>query len=267
MNFQAAPERDVDLRSKALWLSQGLRDAVRGLFSREKNLRQLAQYEAVRFDTTLLPGAVPGLEAHVDIVVILKTVDVANPRLIGAATPVPPTLALFMLPPFDYARLVAAVFDPRSPQHRQAQFAFVEIQHLVDNWFETNISAVVHELTHLFDFIRSNTRSLTVPRGRSRAAYVSDPWEYNAHFQHMLVELGRELQKAPGWVQHLAVDSFEAFVEFAAETDAGQGFLPHLTPKYRKKALARLWQTWDHMREQSLKVQAERDQREAEDEV
>jgi hypothetical protein len=128
---------------------------------------------------------------------------------------------------------------------------------MVDEWFDRNTSAVVHELIHLFDFIRANMGFMKRPTWRTREDYVSNPWEYNAHFQHMIVELGQELLQSPGWVQQMAFESFEAFVEFASKTRAGVGFLAHLTPKYRKKALSRLWQTWDHMREEARKAETE----------
>lgn len=249
MAFQAAPERDIDLRSKAVRLAEDLRDKVRGMFSDQVSLNQLAQHGAVRLDTTLLPGAVPGLDAPVDVTAVFLPIDLSDPRRVGAASGgPPPAFALFLLPPFDYPRLMSAVRNPRNPRHREAQFALIELQRLVDQWFDRNLSAVVHELIHLFDFIRADTVGGRYTPPRSRQEYVSDPWEYNAHFQHMLVELGDDLQKAPGWVQNLAYENFEAFVAFAERTRAGRGFLPHLTPKYRKKALSRLWQTWDHFR-------------------
>lgn len=262
MSFQAAPERDHELRSKALILAEDLRDAVSGVLNNKGPLHQLAQVGHVRFETTLLPGAVPGLEENVDIVVLLEPVDEAHPQLVGGATPTPPTLALFILPPVDYPRLVAAVLNPRNPRHREAQRALGVIQQGMDAWFARHTSAVVHELIHLFDFIRAEVGQLQPQKRRTREEYVSNPWEYNAHFQHMIVELGQELQRAPGWVQRVAFESFEAFVEFAAKTRAGAGFLPHLDMKYRKKALSRLWQTWDHMREQSRQAEAARLERE-----
>lgn len=157
------------------------------------------------------------------------------------------TLILPILPDVDWMKLIAGQRHLDARKQASAREFVETLQRHIDHWFEKNQSIVVHELTHMFDGLRI-ARPVRVAPVQPRDGYFNDPLERNAFFQEMVTQLEERIAALPNYAQTLVVSSFEEFERQAEKTAAFKESWPYLTEPAQRRLKTRLWQTWQHLR-------------------
>jgi hypothetical protein len=117
-----------------------------------------------------------------------------------------------------------------------------------------------HEFIHMLDYLRGNVQiGSGTPYARASmtpdevwGGYVSRPHEFNAFFQQSLNMTLRTLRGLSSTKLREALRDYKVFVRIASGTEAMAGLRRGLTEGYQRKLDQRLWQTWNHLRENGL---------------
>jgi hypothetical protein len=121
---------------------------------------------------------------------------------------------------------------------------------------------ILHEATHMLDHFRGKEFFVNLAPpwiGETPGSdeyvrkYINNPVEFNAHFQEGIFSLRETLKDYSTPIEvRTALANFKNFQE-AAMRSRGLNVLLHATRgKWRRKLMSRLYQTWQHWREEGL---------------
>lgn len=248
-DLSASPERDTAYRDRARIVAFMLQRFTRGMLTNEDvllQLRVLGYAKALlKLPADLMQDV--GLPA-IRVPVILEKPERPN----MAAGYLPPAfrgdtgkILLPILPHANWNAIYEAWQSSNPKQFEAANRLLEEFQEIVNNWFERRKAFVVHEMTHMFDYLRiKEAPRIMHPEVYGFVAYHNSAVELNAQFQEMLADIEERVPQLPHVAQEAIIGDFDAFWSVARQTRVYRKVWPYLTPKNKRKFYARAAQYW-----------------------
>lgn len=120
--------------------------------------------------------------------------------------------------------------------------------------------AIIHELVHLFDDLRTGADDLIDMRqaggeyADKEEGYYNEPFELNAYFQQAIGDFEEFVERSPETLAALSgrMKDFRSFQEFAFDQLFDDGFIENLTDENRERIIKRLYQFYEDFRKSQL---------------
>ena len=129
------------------------------------------------------------------------------------------------------------------------------LQKYLAGLFQTHRDVIVHEVIHMFDYLRGN-KTFEKEAAYSRATgaqyrvlYFNAPEEFNALFQQAVVQIENILRRASPGARNRILKTFEGFSQAAEALPILIEMRRSMLPWWEKKLDVRLWQTWEYFKE------------------
>ncbi len=246
-DLSAAPERDIEFRSRAYVLAQLIHRRTMELYSTSLALDSISNLDAFTFTVDLpiaftAPMGLPAFPLRVRIM----TIGAGGEGVIAAAAMAYPEIRLFAMLPLDWTRTIFEALHGNPRAQAELEYNREQLEH-----YFAHIDNIVHELIHVFDHARglyAVAHRREAPR--TREEYINSDVEFNAHFQQILIQTESTLRGMPRVVLEVVALDFHAFYRFVEQQPIAREFIPYLRGKWLKKFKSRIYQTWDHLREQ-----------------
>ena len=247
MPFEATPEQDRILQLAAEQMAQRTIESVSASLRPGGEMYSTIESEAgdglyLRLDVSdLVPFA--GKFKSADVLVDLVT----QKHILTVSRGVEHKANAFMALDTGFAGdwsfwLAVAVGEDHSGETTE------ELAFSVLKAFQSKFSSIVHEYIHLLDFIRADRKQGSTPG----AAYMDDPFEFNAWFQQGAHEFLYKLHDYHGKMQEeprIASDFAQFWFQAALYSYAFARAQAELTGKWARKFRSRLYQFYMHLRE------------------
>lgn len=256
----ANPELDTAFRDRGRIVAIALQKLARSTMTNEAAVLQIRGYGYAQAKLKLPADLMQGVGLpEIDIPVRFIVQDDPNigamyipSRYVGGVG----RIQLPILPNADWFSIYRALHSTDMRMNAAAQRHLTAFQEQIDSWFEHRKTYVVHEMTHMFDFLRiKNDLPIVSAQVHGRAAYINNPIELNAHFQEMLAEVEERIPQLPHVAQDAAIGDFDAFWGVARRTRAYIDVWEHLTPKNQRRFYTRAFQYWKSVQPQETAEQ------------
>ena len=257
----ANPDRDTAFRDRAKVVALALKKLAIGMLTNEDAMLQIRGYGYAQA-VLKLPADLMHDIGLPEISVPIRLITREDSDM-GAAY-MPPSfvggvgrILLPILPDADWFSIYRALHsdDPRmvAAAHRHLEV----FQDEIDAWFERRKTYIVHEMTHMFDFLRVGKALPVVSAHKhGRAAYLNSAIEFNAHFQQMIAEFEERAAQLPHALQDAVVSDLNTFWGVVRQTEVYRGAWAYLTPKNQRKFYVRAAQYWQSIQPQGSRKKA-----------
>lgn len=249
----ADPTRDAAFRKRAKALAAYLMDVIQGALDNYAVMERIARTGTA--------------EAYIDLTWKEAGVDEAERIALG----LPPHLVFrLILAPYTEPVAAFAVHKVTGSRHIILNLLPVDAQmaamlppgrRMLKQYMGQKLheyrAVIVHEIIHMFDNMRSQDK-IREPVYASasgedrRILYFNNPEEFNAFFQQIVTEVVDELNEMTDRGRSAALRSFNGFVKRVSKQPAVQVLKNSYLEKWQRRFDTRLWQTWQHLREQQL---------------
>jgi hypothetical protein len=238
----ADPERDAAFRHLAGRMADNLYGMMREIATQPVPMKTITDYGsfAANVSTEKLAGSLEeiGLEPFTFKMVVLPWREGARLGRLAFFSARDMTIGLHFLPD-DAAKAIEAGRRGRKI-----------LQGYLAKRFAENKDSIVHEIIHMFDYVRGNPTFLKEAAyhrfsgEQQRVMYVNNPEEFNALFQQGIAAVEQRLRSLKPADRVRVYQNFDAFMAMANSTPSIQTMREVILPEWEKKLDARLWQAW-----------------------
>jgi hypothetical protein len=253
--FSANPDRDTAFRDRGRVVAIALKNLARDMLTHPDAMLQLRGYGYAQARLHLSEDimqyvGLPAIDVPVRLVAIDEDSNAAALYIPGRTSGGVGRIVLPILPNADWSGIYRAFHSGNPGLVAAANRHLNAFHEQIDSWFEHRQAYIVHEMTHMFDFLRRKDDPKITSSAQGYAAYVNSALELNAHFQEMLAEVEEAIPKLPYMIQDAVVGDFNIFWREIRKTRTYRQAWPQLTPKNQRKFVARAAQYWQSIQPQ-----------------